>query len=72
MLASAKHLITVPESAIQSRGNEYSVYNVKGSGEEKTYERHKMTTCLSDGVNIEIKSGLTKKDKVRGPQKVKE
>jgi HlyD family secretion protein len=27
-----------------------------------------VTTGLSDGVNIEIKKGLTVKDKVRGPE----
>ena len=31
-----------------------------------------VTTGLSDGVNIEIKKGLTQKDKVRGPQVVTE
>lgn len=72
VLASAKNVLTVPESAIEFSGNDTYVYIVKGSGEEKTYERRKVTTGLSDGVNIEIKSGLTKKDKVRGPQKVKE
>ena len=37
---------------------------------EVTYERRKVTTGLSDGLNIEIKSGLTAKEKVRGPKKV--
>ena len=72
VLASAKGVLTVPESAIEFSGNETYVYIVKGSGEDKTYERRKVKTGLSDGVNIEIKSGLKKTDKVRGPQKVKE
>ena len=48
------------------------VYIVKGSGEQQTFERRRVVTGLSDGINIEIKSGLSKKDKVRGPQKIAE
>ena len=46
------------------------VYIVKGEGDKKNYERTAVDTGLSDGVNIEIKKGLTAKDKVRGPEKV--
>ena len=70
-LASAKGVLTVPESAIEFSGEDTYVYVVKGTGEGKTYERRKVTTGLSDGINIEIKSGLKKGEKVRGPQKVK-
>ena len=35
---------------------------------DQQYERPAVETGLSDGVNIEIKSGLKKGDKVRGPQ----
>lgn len=70
MLASAKNVLTVPESAIEFSGSDTFVYIVKGSGEDKTYERRKVTTGLSDGVNIQIKSGLSAKDRVRGPKKV--
>lgn len=71
-LASAKGVMTVPESAIEFSGNDTYVYVIKGSGDDKTYERRKVTTGLSDGINIEIKSGLKKNEKVRGPQKVNE
>ena len=70
-LASAKGVLTVPESAIEFSGNDTYVYVIKGSG-DKTYERRKVATGLSDGINIEIKSGLKKSEKVRGPQKVKD
>ena len=72
VLAEAKHVLTVPESAIEFEGNNTYVYVIKGSGKEVTYERRKVTTGLSDGLNIEIKSGISIKDKVRGPKKVKE
>ena len=71
-LESAKGVLTVPESAIEFSGKDTYVYVVKGSGEDKTYERRKVVTGLSDGINIEIKSGLKKGEKVRGPQKVSE
>lgn len=32
------------------------------------FARTQVTTGLSDGVNIEIRKGLSLKDKVRGPQ----
>ena len=68
VLASAVKVLSVPESAIEFSGDSTFVYIIKGEGKEKTYERTQVTTGLSDGVNIEIKKGLTAKDKVRGPE----
>lgn len=70
VLAEARGILSVPESAIEFSGNDTFVYIVKGSGKEKTYERRKVTTGLSDGINIEIRSGLKKGETVRGPKKV--
>ena len=67
-LAKALNVVTVPESAIEFSGDSTFVYIVKGSGEKKTYERKQVVTGLSDGVNIEIKKGLSLKDRVRGPE----
>ena len=69
VLASAKNVLTVRKRHRVQRLR-HLVYIVKGSGEDKTYERRKVTTGLSDGVNIQIKSGLSAKDRVRGPKKV--
>lgn len=68
VLAQAKNVLTIPESAIEFEGNDTYVYVVKGTGDEKTYERRKVVTGLSDGINIEIKKGLTQKDRIRGPK----
>ena len=68
VLAKADKVLSVPESAIEFSGDSTFVYVVKGEGKQKTYERKPVTTGLSDGVNIEIKKGLTTKDKVRGPE----
>jgi len=72
VLAQAKNVLTIPESAIEFEGNDTYVYVVKGKGDEKTYERRKVVTGLSDGINIEIKKGLTQKDKIRGPKIITE
>ncbi len=72
VLAQVNKALTIPESAIEFSGDSTFVYLIKGEGAQKTYERHQITTGLSDGVNIEVKKGLTTKDKVRGPQIVAE
>jgi HlyD family secretion protein len=71
VLASVSQVLAVPESAISFEGDSTFVYILKGKADkpgEQQYERRAVTTGLSDGVNIEIKSGLTAKDHVRGPQ----
>ena len=70
VLAEARHVLTVPESAIVFEGGKTYVYVVKGSGDGKTYERRSVVTGLGDGLNIEIKSGLSRHDRVRGPKKM--
>lgn len=72
VLARAAKVLSVPESAIEFSGDSTFVYVVKGEGKQKTYERKEVKTGLSDGVNIEIKSGLAASDKVRGPQVIAE
>lgn len=71
VLAESRGVLSVPESAIEFDGDDTYVYVVKGEGDKAVYERRKVTTGLSDGINIEIKHGITKADRVRGPKKVK-
>ena len=68
VLAQAQKVLTIPESAIEFSGDSTFVYIIKGTDKQKTYERKQVVTGLSDGVNIEIKKGLGREDKVRGPQ----
>ena len=68
VLAKADNVLSIPESAIEFSGDSTFVYVIKGEGKNKTYERTNVETGLSDGVNIEIKKGITAKDKVRGPE----
>ena len=68
VLAAAEKVLSIPESAIEFSGDSTFVYVIKGEGKSKTYERKQVETGLSDGVNIEIKKGISAKDKVRGPE----
>ena len=68
VLAEVQKALTIPESAIEFQGDSTFVYVLIGSADKKVYQRRAVETGLSDGVNIEIKKGLTKKDKVRGPE----
>ena len=68
VLAQAKDVLCVPESAIEFSGDSTFVHVVQGEGEGKTYLRTHVETGLSDGVKIEISKGITPKDRVRGPQ----
>lgn len=64
VLQEVKDVLSIPESAIQYEGDQTYVL-IK---EADTYVRRDVETGLSDGVNIEIKSGLQDGDTVRGPQ----
>ena len=68
VLARADNVLTVPESAIEFSGDSTFVYIIKPTNDKPEYIRTQVTTGLSDGVNIEIKSGLKVNDKVRGSQ----
>ncbi|MBR1932135.1 MAG: efflux RND transporter periplasmic adaptor subunit [Prevotella sp.] len=68
VLAEAKQVLSVPESAIEFSGDSTYVYVLAGSSDKKLYNRQPVETGLSDGVNIEIKKGIKAGDKVRGPQ----
>lgn len=69
VLAEARKVLTLPESAIAFEGDKTYVYVVKGEGKDKTYERRRVTTGLSDGIHIEVKTGLKAGERVRGPKK---
>jgi len=71
-LAQPNHVLTVPEIAIDFQGNNPYVYIIHGTGKQKTYTKKRVTTGLSDGINIQITSGLGKSDRVRGPKIVKD
>lgn len=72
VLDETEGVMSLPESAIEFSGDSTFVYILDSLQEKKTYVRTEVETGLSDGIKIEIKKGLSDKDKVRGPQIVTE
>ncbi len=64
VLQTAAQVLSIAESALQFDGDQTYVYVLGDNG----YERRDVKTGLSDGVNIEIKEGLSLGEKVRGNQ----
>ncbi|MBO4723835.1 MAG: efflux RND transporter periplasmic adaptor subunit [Bacteroidaceae bacterium] len=64
-LEKKEGVLSVPESSLEFIGDDAYVYT---KAEDGTYKQTKITTGLSDGVNIEVKEGLTEGDTVRGPR----
>jgi len=65
VLQEVNQVLSVQESAIEFSGDSTFVY-LKES--EDKYVRKQVKTGISDGINIEIKEGLSLGDKVRGGQ----
>lgn len=70
VLAEAKNVLAVPESAIEFDGDDTYVYVIKGEGDKQTYERRKVQAGISDGINIEIRSGVKPNERIRGPKMI--
>ena len=64
VLDKATGVVTLPESAIQFEGDSTFVYVLNG----EEYTRRGVVTGLSNGIDIEIKDGVTEGEKVRGSQ----
>lgn len=69
VLQKANKILAVPESAIEFSGDSTFVYLLTDSVPVQSFKRISVKTGMSDGIKIEIKSGLKAKDKVRGAEK---
>lgn len=69
VLQRANKVLTVPESTIEFSGDSTFVYVMTDSIPEQKFKRTQVETGLSDGIKIQIKKGITAKDKVRGAEK---
>ena len=73
VLAKVENVVVVPESVLEFEGDSTFVLVPNGmTAEGVQYQRKSVTTGLSDGVNIEVKSGLDTTATVRGSQIIKE
>ena len=68
VLETLTDVLSIPESALEFDGEQTFVYRKNAAG---TFDRIEVETGLSDGVTIQIKSGLQAGDKLRGPQIIK-
>lgn len=66
VLSQAKNVLTIPESCIEYNGDSTFVYVKTNKSPKNPYEKRAVKVGLSDGINIEIKSGITINDKIRG------
>jgi HlyD family secretion protein len=67
ILSRLSNVITIPESCVEFSGDTSFVY-VMTKQEPQTFEKKRVITGLSDGIKIEIKSGLKNKQKIRGAE----
>lgn len=68
-LREAANVLSVPEAVIEFEGDDAYVY-VLTDAEKQTFERTKIDVGLSDGINIEVKGGISADDKLRGGIKI--
>ena len=66
VLDRVSKVLSVPESTVEFSGDSTFVYVLKTEKPKQTFERRQIKLGVSDGIKIEIKSGITAKDKVRG------
>lgn len=65
-LSKAEDVLTIPESVIEWVGDSTFVYVMTDSLPEQKFERTVITTGTSDGINIQVNSGIDKEVKLRG------
>ena len=69
VLQRAQQALAVPESVIEFSGDSTFVYIMTDSIPEQKFQRKSVIAGMSDGIKIEIKSGVTAKDKIHGAEK---
>lgn len=66
VLQRASNVMLIAEGAVEYNGNNAYVYVMTEPEPHQKFRKQLVVTGMSDGVNIEIKQGLKKGDKVRG------
>ena len=71
ILDQALQFIAIPEGCIEFNGDSTFVYILKQEAPQQ-FERRQVITGVSDGIKIEVKSGLNKNDRIRGNMQMPE
>lgn len=66
VLKQSDDVLTIPESTVEFSGDSAFVQLMKQEKPEQVFEKHHIQVGLSDGIKIEVTSGLTTDDKIRG------
>ena len=68
MIETRENVLAVPESVLEFEEDKTYAYVLTSpeGAEEQTFEKREVTTGLSDGMNMEIKEGLSETDRLRG------
>jgi HlyD family secretion protein len=66
ILAAADSVLSIPENTVEFKNDSAFVQILKTEKPLQTFEKRFVELGLSDGINIEIKNGLTADDKIRG------
>lgn len=69
VLQRAQKVLAVPEGIIEFSGDSTFVWVMTESIPEQKFERRQIKTGMSDGIKLEIKEGLTGKEKIRASEK---
>lgn len=69
VLQRAPKALAIPESTVEFSGDSTFIWVMTDSVPEQKFERRQVTAGMSDGIKLEIKKGLTAKEKVRGAEK---
>ena len=73
MIESREGVLTLPESTVEFEEGKSYVYVLTSAegAEEQTFDKREVQLGLSDGINIEIKEGVTAGEKIRGAKEDK-
>lgn len=71
-LQRAADVLTIPEAVIEWEGDSTFVYCLTDTVPPRKFEKTRITTGISDGINIEVKSGITKDKVLRSNPKTQE
>ncbi|MCD8194464.1 MAG: efflux RND transporter periplasmic adaptor subunit [Tannerellaceae bacterium] len=66
VLKRAKDVLTIPESTVEFSGDSTFVQLIKQEAPEQLFEKHPIEVGLSDGIKIEVTSGLSTGDRIKG------
>lgn len=71
-VAGVKDVLSIPESSITFSNDSAYVYILKKETPKQEFEKTFISIGLSDGIHVQVKTGLKKGEKIRGNEKVEE